>query len=189
MAIQAADAVRATQSPWMHQTWKKRSGFVLISSKRPSVPARCTRAKRNEPRRAAHTTTIAARIHPRASCAGASRARAIETAMKVRLPVRSKNRSVRRRAEGRKTTNWMTKAAVTAIANTGMPPTCAPRKLPATASPAPMTRATTTATSAVRFRVAGDRSEVGGGTGAVMMRLLCTGCRSCRRRGAGPRGA
>ena len=141
IAIQAAAAVSDTHAPWITHTWRKRSGEPLISSKRPSDPALCTRRARKDPRRAAHNITIAARIQLRASGRGDRRTSAAEITRKVRLPVRSKNRSVCRIIAGMKAMTWIAKAAATARANSGMPPRVALFWLPASATSAPITSA------------------------------------------------
>ena len=87
------------------------------------------------------------------------------TTMYVRLPVRSKNRSVCRRYAGTNATHWITNANATHRANTGKPPTVLPPWLPATATPAATATATGRATSAARSAlVTARRSEECGPT-------------------------
>ena len=186
IAIQAAAAVSDTHAPWITHTCRNRSGDPLIWSKRPSDPALCTRRARNEPRRAAHSMTIAARIQLRGSGIGASRTSAAEITKNVRLPVRSKNRSVCSSIAGMNAMTWIAKAAATARANTGTPPMVAPPWLPAIATSAPTTRATTIAMREEREEV----GRVGVGEDMVCFPILRgTGLRRRRRRDPARRSA
>ena len=70
--------------------------------------------------------------------------------MNVRLPVMSKNFSVRASCDGIHTITCTANAAATARANSGMPATSAVPWLPAQATRPPRARATTIATSDAR---------------------------------------
>ena len=75
------------------------------------------------PRRRAHNVIIKARSHPLRSMTGARYARDQVTLRNVRLPVRSKKRSLLSLYAGTKAAHCMVKAAATATAKRGAPAT------------------------------------------------------------------
>ncbi len=125
-ATSAAASVSETQRPCRVQVMRKRGSDVLIAAKRLSSPALRMRRNRYEPRRAAQTTTMPSSSQERASASAERSTATTMTVMYVRLPVRSKKRSVWRRYAGTNAIHWMTKASSTQSAKTGNPHTVEP---------------------------------------------------------------